>query len=116
MELNLILWLSFIVVLLFFMFKKNGTKRHKKIVGGILIFIGVILLSPIPDPMDAIGFTIFSFLKGIKVSINNILTYFIEYTILSTILGIILIWAGLSISGLKLSYLKNKLKKIFRFN
>jgi formate hydrogenlyase subunit 3/multisubunit Na+/H+ antiporter MnhD subunit len=113
MDINTILWCTFLIALLFLVFKKNGTRKHKKLIGGALIFLGVLLLCPIPDPTDAVGFTLFSALKGIKLSVDNFIRYFIEYSIISFIIGIILIWAGINIAGLKPKHLMNKLKKMF---
>ena len=114
MDINVIFWYALFVVLIFVIFKKNGTKKHKRIVGTGLIFLGAAILLPIPDPTDAIGFPIFSVLKGIKVSMDNFIMYFVEYSILSFIFGAILIWVGASIAGLKPTYLIRKIKRIFK--
>ncbi len=85
------------------------TKKQKKWLGGIIVIIGIILISPIPDFFDTIGFSLFAMLKGIDVNISNIGTYFLDYIIFSILLGVVLLILGLNLLGQNGKYLIKKL-------
>jgi len=85
------------------------TKKQKKIFGGIILLIGIILVSPIPDFFDTIGFSLFSMWKGVDVNVNNIGTHFLDYTIFSILLGAVFIILGLNLLGQNGRYLVKKL-------
>lgn len=85
------------------------TKKQKKWLGGIIIIIGIILVSPIPDFFDTIGFSLFAMWKGVDVNISNMGTHFLDYTIFSTLLGAVLIILGLNLLGQNGKYLIKKL-------
>lgn len=108
MEINLF-WILFFSAILFYIFKKNGIKPERKFLGGALILLGAIFISPIPDPTDTIGFAIFSVWKGIDLNINNISVYFLEYTLLTLSIGAILIFTGMKILGWDIQRVLKKL-------
>lgn len=105
-----ILFLAIVsIALLFYIFKKNGIRPEKKFIGGALILIGAIFISPLPDPTDTIGFIIFSMLKGIDLNLNNLSVYFLEYTLFTWAIGGILIFAGMKVLGWNLQRVFKKL-------
>ncbi len=106
---SLLLWGIGFTALLLYIYEKNGTKSERKLLGGALILLGAIVISPIPDPTDTIGFTIFSMLKGIKLSVDNLSVYFLEYTLLTIVLGVLLIFIGMRILNWNLGRILKKL-------
>ena len=80
-------WIILLVILGFYIYKKKNNKPWKKLLGGVLIFLGIVIISPIPDPSDTIGFAIFSAIKGIELTMDNFSIYFLEYLLMTFILG-----------------------------
>ncbi len=85
------------------------TNTQKKWLGGVILLIGISLISPVPDFLDVFGFKIFSLIKGITIDAGNISMYFLEYLLLTAIAGVALIIFGLNLLGKNWKYLKKKL-------
>lgn len=85
------------------------TSKQKKWLGGVLLILGIMFISPIPDFIDGIGLTVFSLWKGVEINASNFSVYFIDYTLFTVFLGIIMIIFGLNLLGKNWKYLKKKL-------
>jgi len=87
----------------------EGLVLKNKTFPWIIILLGLFLISPIPDPSDALGFSVFSAYKGIEFSMDNLSTYFLEYTILTSLIGAVLVLFGMNLLGWDLKRLLKKL-------
>lgn len=85
------------------------TSKQKKWLGGILLVVGLMFISPIPDVSDGVGFTLFSVWKGVQIDASNFSLYFLDYTLLTVLLGGIMVFFGLSLLGKNWKYLKKKM-------
>lgn len=76
------------------------TNKQKKWLGWIILAFGISMIFPIPDPLDVVGFSLFSVYKGIDVDVANVSLYYFDYLILTSLLGFIFILIGMNILGL----------------
>jgi len=93
MNLTLIL----LVVFAFLYYQSTQNHKFKKGLGIFLLTVGVFFILPTPGLEDVIGLKIFSLIKGTSITIENLATFFVEYTYFSTLFGLTLIGTGLYI-------------------
>jgi len=84
-------------------------QKTKKILGIVLIAIGIFIFSPIPSPDDFIIYPVFSSFMGWDVSMQGFQENFISYLLITSLIGIILIVCGANFLGWNLKQLWKKL-------
>ena len=108
-----ILWILIAVIFVLFL-KESKNKILRKMIGSILIGIGIFIISPVPGFDDALMYPIFASFMNWEVSLIGFKQNFLPYAISTIIIGLGISWLGIFIAGYKISYLTNKIKKIWR--
>lgn len=112
MEFN-ILWLL-IIALFIYLVKENGDKYFRKAVGAILIGLGIFIISPFPGMDDILLYPVFASFIGWEMGLAGFKQNFLPYAFTTTLIGAGIAYLGIYISGYKISYLKNKIKRMFQ--
>lgn len=110
MEFNL-LWLAIFVIFIYLV-KENGGKYFRKAAGAILIGVGIFIMGPVPSLDDFLLFPIFSSFMNWEMGLEGLKQNFLPYTFITTGVGLGVAWLGVYISGYKVSYLINKIKRM----
>ena len=112
---NNFLFFVLVALLFFYLVKNNGNKYFKKMLSSVLIIGGIFILNPIPDASDVAIFPLVSSINGWQTTtVYELGSHFINYLIITSLIGITFILAGLYISGYEPSYVWRKVKKIFK--
>lgn len=62
---------------------------NKKTLGWFFLFIAILFINPIPTGVDDIvPFYVYSMYSGIEINLDNISTFYLDYIIFSTIIGL----------------------------
>lgn len=112
MEFNLF-WIL-VIALFIWLVKQNSSKKIKKLIGSFLIILGLYIVSFLPGFDDIILAPLFFSAMGWELSIEGIKANFLPYTLLTTIVGLVVAYAGIFLLDYKLKYLTNKIKRMFK--
>lgn len=104
-----IFW-GLIILLFIWLVKTNGDKYIKKLIGSFLIIAGLFIFSPLPSIDDIILLPIFASAMGNDLTIEGIKQTFLPYSIVTAIIGLVIAYVGIWVSGLKLKDLKNRIR------
>ena len=111
MEFN-IFWVL-VIALFIYLVKQNGDKYFRKFLGSMFIVGGLYIAGPWPGLEDFLLFPLFSSFMNWEMGLAGFKANFLPYSVITTILGLGVAYLGIYISGYKLSYLINKLKRMF---
>lgn len=99
------------IIFFFLWYNDKNNHLHKKAIGALLISAGIILIvPPYPSILDIPLFLWFLHYKGVS-SLQGLISsgYYIQFVLLSIILGIILIYFGMRISHKNFSSIRRKI-------
>jgi hypothetical protein len=101
-----------VAVLFLFLLKESKNNYLKKIIGSFLIVFGLFVFNPLPSLDDVILYPIFSVWANWDVS--NLKENLLPYTFITGVVGLLISYAGLYLTGHSLQYLVNKIKRIIK--
>jgi len=71
----------------------------KKTIGWVFLALALFFFSPIPGPDDVVGLKLYSMYSGVDVSLDNLSEIYLDYTIFTTLISLILLFLAMHFLG-----------------